>query len=121
MFKNRFILILGVLSLVLMTMAVSNPFSSASPVVDQSNTDFHQRNPDWQWVASDQKTIIPLTGDAAFPDYHQRHPELSVPAILGLGASDYFQRHPELTAPADASVDMTDYFFRHPELSAGAG
>lgn len=40
---------------------------------------------------------IPVIGDAAFPDY--------------------FQRHPELTALTEASVDTTDYFFRHPELT----
>lgn len=118
MFKNRFILVIGVLSLVLVTMAVSNPKSNISFAADQGASDFYQRHPDWQWVASDQKAIIPLTGDTAFPDYYQRHPELSMLAIIGLGASDYFQRHPELTAPADASVDMTDYFFRHHELSA---
>ena len=117
MIKNRIILVLGVLSLVLVTMAVSNPKSNVSLVADQGASDFHQRHPDWQWIASDQNAVIPLTGDAAFPDYYQRHPELSVPAVIGLGASDYFQRHTVLTAPAGASVDRTDYYFRHPELT----
>jgi hypothetical protein len=118
MFKNRLILVLGVISLLSVTMAVSYPRSNSASIADQGTSDFHQRHPDWQWVASDQKAIIPLTGDAAFPDYYERHPELSVSAIIGLDASDYFQRHPELTAPADASVDTTDYYFRHLGLSA---
>jgi len=96
MFKNRFILVLGVLSVLLVSMAVSNPFPRASSTADQGSSDFYQRHPDWQWLASEQKAIIPLTGDAAFPDYHQRHPELS--------------------APVEISIDTTDYFFRHPEL-----
>jgi hypothetical protein len=98
MFKNRFILVIGVLSLVLVTMAVSNPKSNVSLAAGQGASDFHQRHPDWQWVASDQKAIIPLTSDAAFPDYSQRHPELS--------------------SPIEISIDTTDYFFRHHELSA---
>jgi len=98
MFKNRFILVLGVLSLLLVTMAVSNPLSSASPARDQGASDFYQQHPDWMWAINDQNVVIPLTGDAAFPDYHQRHPELSV--------------------RVEASVDTTDYYFRHPELSA---
>ena len=98
MFKNRFILVLGVISVLLVSMAVSNPFSNTSAMADQESSDFFQRHPDWQWLASEQKAIIALTGDAAFPDYHQRHPELSV--------------------RVEASVDITDYYFRHPELSA---
>lgn len=96
MFKSRFILVLAVLSLVLTTMAVSNPFSGASPAIDQGATDFYQRHPDWTWAINDQNAVIPVTGDSAFPDYHQRHPELS--------------------GPREISVDTTDYFFRHPEL-----
>jgi hypothetical protein len=130
MFKNRFLFVLGVISLLSVTMAVSYPRSTAS----QAASDFHQRHPNWTWTVNSQNAVIPVTGDSAFPDYAQRHPELSVspiiglgasdyfqrhselitPSILGLGASDYFMRHPELTVPADASVDMTDYYFRHP-------
>jgi len=111
MFKNRFILVLGVLSLVLVTMAVSNSFSAAV----EGASDFHQRHPDWQWVASDQKAIIPLTGEAAFPDYFQRHPELSAPVEVSVDTTDYYFRHPGLSASVE-SLDLTDYFFRHPEL-----
>jgi hypothetical protein len=113
MFKNRFLLVLGVISLLSVTMAISYPRSNASSTADQAGSDFYQRHPDWTWAVNDQNVVIPVTGDSAFPDYYQRHPELSVPAVLGLTASDYFQRHPELTAPAEASVDMTDYYFRH--------
>lgn len=117
MFKNRFILVLGVLSVLLVSMAVSNPFSNTSSTADQGSSDFFQRHPDWQWLASEQKAIIPLTGDAAFPDYHQRHPELSVPVEASVDTTDYYFRHPELSASVE-SIDLTDYFFRHPELSS---
>ena len=113
MFKNRFILVLGVLSLVLVTMAVSNPKSNVSPTVDQAASDFHERHPDWQWVASYQKVIVPLTGDAAFPDYHQRHPELTALAETSIDITDYFFRHPELRNAPVKNVDLTDYYFRH--------
>ena len=64
------------------------------------------------------EVITPIIGklDTSSTDYFQRHPELTVSAILGLGASDYFQRHPELTAPAETSMDMTDYYFRQAVL-----
>jgi len=113
MFKSRFLLVLGVISLLSVTMAISYPRSNSSSTADQAASDFYQRHPDWTWAINDQSAVIPVTGDSAFPDYYQRHPELSVPAVLGLGASDYFQRHPELTVSAEASVDMTDYYFRH--------
>jgi hypothetical protein len=115
MFKNRFILVIGVLSLVLVTMAVSNPKSNVSIAADQEASDFHQRHPDWQWAASDQKAIVPLTGEAAFPDYAQRHPELRVSLADAVDTTDYFIRLSILSAPA-ISVDTTDYFFRDPQL-----
>ncbi len=108
MFKNRFLLVLGVISLLSVTMAVSFPRSTAS----QAASDFYQRHPNWTWAVNPQNDAISVTADSAFPDYFQRHPELTATSILGLEASDYFMRHPELTAPADASVDMTDYYFR---------
>jgi len=120
MFKNRFLLVLGVISLLSVTMAVSYPRSNASSAAEQVNRGSFQQHLEWRWRTTNQNVVIPLTGnnDAAFPDYYQRHPELSVPVLIGLDASDYFQRHPELTAPAEASVDTTYYFFRHRELSA---
>jgi len=115
MFTNRFLVVIGVISLLLVTMAVSSPRSTASPAADQSASDFHQRHPDWTWSVP-AAAVVPVTGAAAFPDYFQRHPELTAPSLLGQEASDYFQRHPELTAPAEASLDTTDYYFRHLEL-----
>ena len=112
MFKNRVLVVIGVISLLMVTMAVAAPHSHASLVTDQGASDFYQRHPEWTWAVNDQN-IIPLTGDLAFPDYYQRHRELSVSPILSVGASDYFQRHPKLIAPAEPSVDMTDYYFRH--------
>jgi hypothetical protein len=146
MFKNRVLVVIGVISLLMVTMAVAAPHSNASLVTDQGASDFYQRHPEWWWRTTNQnvgipltsssddafpdyyqrhpewtwavndQNVIPLTGDVAFPDYYQRHRELSLSAVRGLGASDYFQRHPELTAPAEASVDLTDYYFRQQVL-----
>ena len=117
MFKNRSLVVIGVISLLLVTMAVSSPRSNASLASDQGASDFYQRHPDWTWVVNPQNAVIPVTGASAFPDYFQRHPELSAPSILGLGASDYFQRHPELTVPSIFGLGASDYFMRHPELT----
>jgi hypothetical protein len=114
MFTNRFLIVICVISLLLVTLAVSSPRPSTSFAPAQGASDFHQRHPHWTWVVNRQNAVIPLTGDSAFPDYFQRHPELSAPSVLGLGASDYFQRHPELSIPLESSIDTTDYFFRHP-------
>lgn len=54
-----------------------------------------------------------LASAAVYPDYFERHPELSNLAVLGLEASDYAERHPELSAKSASSVDLTDYYFRH--------
>jgi hypothetical protein len=113
MFKNRFLVVIGVISVLLVTMAVSNPRPSSSLPADLGASDFYQRHPDWTWVVNPQNALIPVTGAPAFPDYFQRHPELSAPSVVGLGASDYFQRHPELSASVESSFDTTDYFFRH--------
>ena len=139
MFKNRFILILGLLSLLLVTMAVSRPFVKSPtaealrwpsrPVIVHvlDNTllsdyyerqaalkvvdaaDFYQRHPD---LVSIQQAAIPVTGSSEAADYFQRHPDLSLPAGIMVDMTDYFMRHPELDAPAD-SLDLSDYFLRH--------
>ena len=105
MFKNRFLLVLSVISLFLVTMAVSNPQSNPSLAADQTASDFHQRHPEWTWT---RRSVPDLT------DYANRHPELGVSSKDTLAASDYFQRHPELVARAEFSADLTDYFFRLP-------
>ena len=115
MFKNRFLLVLGVISLLSVTMAVSYARPSGPLPASLAGSDFYQRHPDWTWAMKDQNAVIPTTGDSAFPDYAQRHPELSVSPILGLGASDYFQRHPKLTVPSILGLGASDYFMRHPE------
>jgi hypothetical protein len=105
-FKNRFLLVLSIVSLLLVSMAISSFRSNApSSTGIAAASDFYQRHPDWTWA-------IPAAEVAAPSDYFQRHPELTVAAILGLDASDYFQRHPESIAPAEISADMTDYYFR---------
>jgi hypothetical protein len=111
-FKNRFLLVLGVISILSVIMAGSYARPITSLPADLAGSDFYQRHPNWTWVVNDQNAAIPVTSDSAFPDYHQRHPELSVSSIIGLGSSDYFQRHPELIAPSEGVVDLTDYYFR---------
>jgi hypothetical protein len=116
--KNRLFLAISVISLLVMGMAVFSPFSRKPSAATRDTGDFYQRHPDWTWTVNNQNAVVPITGEDAFPDYYQRHPELTIPAVIGSGASDYFQRHPELSAPAKSSVDTTDYFFRHPELAS---
>jgi hypothetical protein len=119
MTTNRIMLVLGAISMLLVTLAVSSPFSNAAPSVDLSwpprpdyshlsekplvsipDTDFYQRHPEWTWVSRD-----------AASDYFQRHPELSMSGT-GIDLTDYFNRHPELTISVETSADLTDYFFR---------
>ena len=113
MFKNRFLLVLGVISFLSVTMAVSYPRSSAPLATNQAASDFYQRHPDWTWTVRNANAV----GSSAPSDYFQRHPELTVPSVIGLGASDYFQRHTELIAPSILGLDASDYFQRHPELT----
>jgi hypothetical protein len=131
MFGNRFILVIGVLSALLVTVAVSRPFANASVPNIAGANDFYERHPDWG-------------SNAIASDYYQRHPELSVSAANaldlagdfalrhpewsfnmqavgismkgGVETSDYFQRHPELNTSAGIAVDMSDYFIRDSEL-----
>ena len=114
MFKNRFILVLGVLSLLLVTVAVSYPHSNAFFAADQGGSDFYQRHPEWNWTIDDENSVVPVTGESAFPDYYQRHPELSAPVTITIDTTDYFFRHPQSLASTMKSIDLTDYFFRHP-------
>ena len=81
MFKNRFFLVIGVLSLVLVTMAISNPKSNVSLAADQGASDFYQRHPDWTWASNAQNSVVPVTGNSEASDYFQRHPELSAPVL----------------------------------------
>ena len=139
MFKNRFILILSLLSALLATMAVSRPYASI-PTAEKLNwpprpvmvsavdntllsdyherqdalkvaeaADFYQRHPDW---ASIQQAVIPVTSSSEASDYFQRHTELIVPAGGAVDVTDYFLRHPERNAPTD-TIDLSDYFLRH--------
>ena len=100
MFKNRFILVLGVLSLVLVTMAVSKPFSNTSSASAAGANDFYQRHPGWTWANKNPSAGIPVTGGVDLSDYYLRHPELRVSSGAGIDTSDYFLRHPELHMPA---------------------
>ena len=137
--KNRFMLIVGLLSVLLVTMAVSRPFSDIPaaerlswpprPVIVSGvdNTqlsdyyerqaamnvaeaaDFFQRHAD---SVSVQQAAIPKTGSSEASDYFQRHSEMISPAGLAVDLTDYFLRHPELSGPTD-TIDLSDYFLRH--------
>ena len=111
--NNRFILVVSILSLLLVTMAVSKPFSKAAPERINEASDFYQRHPDWTWKINDTNAVIPVTGNSAFPDYYQRHPELRAPSEMSIDTTDYVFRHPELLVPV-RQIDLTDYYFRHP-------
>ena len=129
--KNRIVLIIGLLSVLLVAMAVARPFSNTATAVESSGlsandlsdyyqrqaemnasagaSDFYQRHPDW---ASVQQALIPVMSSAEASDYFQRHTELIAPAGIAVDVTDYFLRHPELSAPTD-TVDLSDYFLRH--------
>jgi hypothetical protein len=110
MFKNRYLLVLGVLSILFVTMAVSRPLSIARSPADLS------------WPP--RPVVIPVAGTTQFSDYYARHNDTSALSgvaipITGISAdSDYFQRRSALNAlgGAEMAVDMTDYFVRHAEL-----
>jgi hypothetical protein len=109
MFKNRFLIVLGLLFMLLVATAVSRPFLNV------------QESP--------RPVMIPVTNADYFSDYFQRHTErasnlqdMVIPITGSSESSDYFQRHPELNMPAgaNAAIDMTDYFLRHLELRTTA-
>jgi hypothetical protein len=137
MINNRFLLVLGVFSLLLVTMAVSRPFSNTSVSSIEGANDFYQRHRNWNrnLEGSDYyerhsnlgvpaASIVDLSGDFAL-----RHPEwtlsvsnVSIPLTGIFETSDYFQRHPELSlpVPSASAADLSDYFVRHPELRTPA-
>ena len=99
MFKNRFVLIVALLSVLMVTVAVSRSFSGATKPAGINEPE--------------SPVIVPVTGADDFSDYYQRHRELRSAAGTSVDTTDYFFRHPELrilTKP----VDLTDYYFRHP-------
>jgi hypothetical protein len=105
MFKNRFILIVAVLSLLLVTLAVSRPFSKAPASDLEGANDFYQRHPDWNAEAA--SAVIPVTGAIDLSDYYLR-----LEAMKSADASDYILRHPELRI-VSTKADTSDYFLRH--------
>lgn len=130
MFKNRFLLVLGVLSLLLVTMAVSRPFSDDSVSSIEGANDFYQRHRNWNRnlegsdyyerhsEASRAASIADTAGDFALrhPVWTINVPNGAIPVARIFEASDYFQRHPELSLPGESAADLSDYFVRHPEL-----
>jgi hypothetical protein len=100
MFTNRFLLVIGILSLLLVSLAAASPLTNdpvdtswpprpdyshlnEKPMVSVPNIDFYQRHPEWTWVSRDAASDL----------------------------TDYFFRQELL--PAGVSIDLTDYFFRH--------
>ena len=115
MFKNRFLIVLGLLSTLLVATAVARPFltpkSVIIPVTDANYfSDYYQRHT--RRASNLQDLVIPRTSSLESPDYYQRHPELSATAGTALDLTDYFVRHPELHTPTE-SDDLSDYFLRH--------
>lgn len=126
MFKNRILLVLGVISLLLVTMAVSRPLAITPVASGAGANDFYQRHPDWNRApaASDYyerhpelNVTVGIAPDAT-SDFTLRHPQwvsavqiAVIPVTGNLVASDYFQRHPELRTLT--TLDLSDYFLRH--------
>lgn len=134
MFKNRFILIVGLLSVLLVTMAVSNPIPNAPtaeelswpprpvirPAVDNTLlSDYYQRQAALN-ASAEAGEAVNLAND-----FYQRHTDwvssaqnIGIP-VTGMSESlDYFQRHPELSVSAETTLDLaSDFYQRHPELS----
>ena len=112
--KKLLLIVIGAVSLLLMGLAVFNPLSGSTSAHKEAASDFYQRHPDWIWTANRQNAIIPMTGEAAFPDYFERHRELIPANTSNVDLTDYYFRHPELSASAaQGSIDLTDYYFRH--------
>jgi hypothetical protein len=112
MFKNRFLLVLGAISILSVTMAISYPRSNAPLAA----SDFYQRHPAWIWVSNNSNASIPVTGASEAVDYFQRHPELRTSIGITIDLTDYSSRHPELSVSTTDVLAASDYFIRHPEL-----
>jgi hypothetical protein len=80
MFKNRFLLMVGLLAVLLATMAISRPSSSAPT----------------------RPVVLPVTGASEYLDYHQRHPKLDVeeaqPYVMDSATRSYIARGEALEA-----------------------
>jgi hypothetical protein len=106
MFKNRFLLVLGVLSVVMITMAISRPFA-ISPAAEKLS-----------WPP--RPVIAPAVDANRLSDYYERHPEHNAPAategVLDV-AGDFYQRHPQWTIalPVTGASEYLDYHQRHSE------
>jgi hypothetical protein len=110
MFKSRFLLGLGIISLVLVSLAISSFRTNASLSNRDAASDFALRHSNWSWSAA--------ASPVAYSDYAQRHPELS--NLAAQGASDYYERHPNQTNLVVRGPDTSDYALRHPEFSVSA-
>jgi hypothetical protein len=109
---KRFLLVVGLLSMLFVAMTISNPGPTVYLASEQGANDIYQRHPERRNGMNN--AVVPVTGISEMSDYYQRHPELRVPEDVRVDRTDYFMRHPELRT--SFPVNLSDYFQRHPEL-----
>lgn len=85
MFTNRFLLIISILSLLLVSLALAGRLSIP-------DTDYFQRHPYLRLAVGNSVDTT---------DYFFRHPEAK-----SLDLTDYFLRHPELRSGLTVSIDI---------------
>jgi hypothetical protein len=90
MSKNRLPLIAAVLLILVVSLAVSRPFTN-----DPISTDLS---------AAPAPISVPVTGAEDASDYYQRHADRSNSGAAAVDMSDFFIRHPELRGEITESV-----------------
>jgi hypothetical protein len=63
-------------------------------------------------ISIHDNTAVAVPASVTYPDYAQRHPELSVSMFAPVDTTDYYFRQVNITTRTDTD-DQTDYFFRH--------
>jgi hypothetical protein len=113
MFKNRYLTVVGLLSIFAVSLVISSFRTSSSPANGNAASDISLRNPNWTWAVAPSAVTIVTS------DYYARHPELS-PAN-GNAASDISLQNPNWTwavAPSAVTIVTSDYYVHHPELGS---
>jgi hypothetical protein len=122
MFKNRFLLMLGIISLVLVSFAISSFRASDALSKREAAWNLAARRSHDPAAASAYLDAI-MKRQAAW-DYAERRTDAAAPAGAYSAAImkrqavwDYAERRTDAAAPAGvysgAEVDLTDYYFRH--------
>ena len=115
MFKNRFLFVLGVVSVLLVSLAASGFATPPSPSNRTAAGEQAVNISNWTWMVPPSAVTITAS------DYYQRHPELST--LNGNTAGNFAIEHSNWTwsvAPSAVTIVASDYYQRHPELSAAA-